>query len=284
MNTKTLVFGGSGFIGKNLIASSDLSSQEYISISRQNCDLLNIESINNYILNLPQFNYNIIILSTIPKLKILNLSDFRQNISMINNILNSIKNLSVNSIIYFSSVDVYGTRPSLPITEQTNLMPNDYYGASKIINEYSVLNYKLDIPKLILRLPGVYGSKNDKFSIIEKFASSIIKRDEIEVIGKGDQLRDYIYINDINEIIKMYYSYPVSGVFNFVTGNSVSIISIIEKISSILKIKPNIYYNTVKRETDNLIFDNKNILTVFESFKFSEINLGIKKYLKQKLL
>ncbi len=282
MTTKTLVFGGSGFIGKTIIANLKLLEQEYISINSHKCNLLNLEKTNNYISNLPKDEYNIIILSTIPKSKILNLVNFKQNISIVNNVLSSIRQLSVKSIIYFSSVDVYGENPKLPITEKTNLNPNDYYGMSKVISEYSVFNYKTETPKLILRLPGVYGSKNDKFSIIEKFSSSIIKGNEIIIEGDGNQLRDYVYIDDINKIISMFYYKPVNGIYNFVTGNSISVLAIIKIISSILKIEPNIAYMKKNNRYNDLIYNNAKFLNKFNGFEFINIKFGIEEYLKQK--
>ena len=61
-------------------------------INRKKCNLLNQRETSEYVSNLPNDKYNIIILSTMPKNKITNFEEFKSNILLINNILFSIKN------------------------------------------------------------------------------------------------------------------------------------------------------------------------------------------------
>ena len=200
---------------------------------------------------------------------------------MINNILFSIKKLSVNSILFFSSIDVYGKNPTLPVNEKTELFPDNYYAASKLINESSILNFKTDVPSVILRMPGIYGSPNDNVSIIGRFTEAIKNNHEIQINGTGAQLRDYIYIEDILKAIELISNNPKSGIFNFVTGYSISISSIINLISSSIGIKPQIIYNKKNSHNDDLIFDNNKFISSYDFFKFTDISNGIKNYLEK---
>ena len=118
----------------------------------------------------------------------------------------------------------------MPINEKTDLRPDNYYAASKLINESSILNFKTDVP-CDLRMPGIYGSPNDKISIIGRFIEAIKNNYEIQINGTGAQLRDYIYIGDILKAIELISNKPKSCIFNFVTGYSISISSIIDLIS-----------------------------------------------------
>ena len=97
---KTIIFGSSGFVGSFLDKNSKYFKNELILIDRKKCNLLNQKETNEYVSNLPKDKYNIIILSTIPKDKIINFEEFKSNIVLINNILFSIKKLSVNLILF----------------------------------------------------------------------------------------------------------------------------------------------------------------------------------------
>ena len=278
---KTIIFGSSGFVGSFLVENSEYFKNELVFIDRKKCNLLNQRETSEYVSNLPNDKYNIIILSTIPKNKITNFEEFKSNILLINNILFSIKKLSVNSILFFSSIDVYGKNPTLPINEKTELCPDNYYAASKLINESSILNFKTDVPSVILRMPGIYGSPNDNVSIIGRFTEAIKNNHEIQINGTGAQLRDYIYIEDILKAIELISNNPKSGIFNFVTGYSISISSIINLISSSIGIKPQIIYNKKNSHNDDLIFNNNKFISNYDFFKFTDISNGIKNYLEK---
>ena len=278
---KTIIFGSSGFVGSYLVKNYKNLKNKLILVDRRKCNLLNQKETFDYVSNLPKYRYNIIILSTIPKDKISTFEEFKNNIKLVNNILFSIKYLSVNSILFFSSIDVYGKNPTLPINEKTDLNPDNYYAASKLINESSILNFNIDVPSVILRMPGIYGSPNDNISIIGKFTSAIKNNSEIQINGTGDQLRDYIYIGDVLKAIDVINNKPKSGIFNFVTGHSTSISSIINLISSSISIKPRIIYNKKDAYNDDLVFDNNKFINSYSFLKFTDINNGIKNYLEK---
>ena len=133
----------------------------------------------------------------------------------------------------------------------------------------------------ILRLPGAYGP-NDQFqSIVGGFINSINRKEVITLTNQGRQLRDYVFVNDIGDIILELIKKPQEGIFNLSTGSSLELISIINLISKFLDKEPIIEESYEKSKEYNLRVSNKKIAKVFTNFSFTSIELGIKKYIQE---
>ena len=108
-------------------------------------------------------------------------------------------------ILFASSRMVLGKIETDLMTENTPTNPLSLYGIHKLTSEKYLLMYYKDfgIPYVVLRITNPYGIrqqiKHNKYSLIGWFIRQAMEGKTISIFGKGDQLRDYIYVADIIE-------------------------------------------------------------------------------------
>lgn len=106
-------------------------------------------------------------------------------------------------IIFSSSRMVYGKVDSPILTEDSPTNPLSLYGIHKLTSEKYLLMYFKDfgIPSTILRIANPFGPrqqiKHSKYSLIGWFIRQAMEDKEIKIFGEGNQLRDYIFVDDI---------------------------------------------------------------------------------------
>ena len=102
--------------------------------------------------------------------------------------------------------------------------------------------------------------------------------------SSGDQLRDFLYVDDFtNLVVKILKNKktPV-GIYNVGTGTPTSIRSVLEKIKSQIN-KGNINYGSIEMRNDETKILYPNIRKIKKIFKWSpktSLSLGIKKTIK----
>ncbi|QBZ97871.1 NAD-dependent epimerase/dehydratase family protein [Flavobacterium sangjuense] len=122
------------------------------------------------------------------------------------NILEACRQFSINHLIFASSSSVYGNSDDVPFSEnQKTDAPVSFYAATKKSNEvmahaYSDL-YKIKITGL--RFFTVYGpwGRPDMAPVL--FAKAGVNKKPIKIFNNGNQSRDFTYIDDIVEGIKI---------------------------------------------------------------------------------
>lgn len=123
-----------------------------------------------------------------------------------NNILKLAKDKKVRSVLYLSSLEVYGN------FEKDSLVSEDEYGYLNILNPRSsysqgkrlaetlCISYckEFDIDIKIARLTQTFGagiSKDDN-RVFAQFAKAAVKKENIILHTKGDTIRNYCYLTD----------------------------------------------------------------------------------------
>lgn len=277
ISNKITVLGSTGFIGRNIIDALILDgSYDVIGLSSKDIDLCNEESTTA---KLPQFikSSTVIIASAISLDRGDSIHGMIQNIQMYSNVASALKDTNPAHLIYLSSVEVYGrTGLDLPLNEFSQVKPSSFYGISKLAGEYIFRKVSVDnmVPYTILRLPRVYGS-DDKHSVVSKFIMSALMDKIINVNSDGSQLRDFVYIKDVAELVKRIVQMRITGKYNLVTGRSRSINEILSIIKMICNPSLKIIYH--RESTDyNLIFDKPAILKIISDFSFTDFERAIK--------
>lgn len=122
------------------------------------------------------------------------------------NILEACRQFNINHLVFASSSSVYGNSEEVPFSEnQKTDAPVSFYAATKKSNEvmahaYSDL-YKIKITGL--RFFTVYGpwGRPDMAPVL--FAKAGVAKKPIKIFNNGNQSRDFTYIDDIVEGIKI---------------------------------------------------------------------------------
>jgi nucleoside-diphosphate-sugar epimerase len=278
-----VVFGKHSNIGSAIVKSFSAQGMKLLSFGSQDCDFLNGRQCLKFFKNLSLGPCTIIFLSVISKWLRNNYEAFLENIALVNNFIEAQSHINVKQIIYFSSVDVYGASPALPISEGTTIEPDSWFGLVKYCCEWELKHSPLiKCPLTVLRIPGAYGNPHNDRSAISKFIRDIKNKGRIEISGSGEILRDYIHTQDIADMIKLLMQKQYDGTLNLATGKSNSLLEIIEIIRRIIPDKFAVIHKVSdpQREFD-LSFNVSKLRLLFPKFKFTNLENGIRAYLDE---
>lgn len=128
------------------------------------------------------------------------------NINGTLNILETMKKFDVKNLIFASSSSVYGNNEKVPFTESDIVdYPISPYAATKKSGELLCHTYHhlYDFKINCLRFFTVYGPRQRPDLAIHKFSKMILSDETIPMFGDGTTKRDYTYIDDIIQGIKL---------------------------------------------------------------------------------
>jgi nucleoside-diphosphate-sugar epimerase len=273
MSTKVIIVGKNSYIGIHLINYLRVFNWEVVALSSNDCNFLNLSEVNALFSTLINQSVVIIFLAVIKKDHTNDYQTFIENTSLVNNLTKANSKNVVKSIIYLSSVDVYGSRPILPIIEETTVDPDSWYAMGKFACECILsIAGSTNCPTSILRIPGVFGKSLDSNSVVGRMISNARLNGYIHINGNGTVQRDYVYIDDLCALIELLIEKKYHGVLNVATGKSQTILDIANRvrIAFSLDSKAIIHLAGDARNFD-LAFDNSRLISVFSEFRFKEL-------------
>ncbi len=143
-------------------------------------------------------------------------------------------------VVYASSSSVYGEVKKIPISEDFKKNPLNPYAKTKLEDELLAIKYsKLGAKIIGLRYFNVFGKgqTGSYAGVITKFIDKVIKKESPEIFGKGNQIRDFVSVEDV---VQANYLAMISnvnfGFFNIGTGKTYSILEIAEMIIDVASI------------------------------------------------
>ncbi len=164
----------------------------------------------------------------------------------VNNIVNSVKLLEamrragVGKIIFSSSATVYGVPKRLPLREDDPVgMQANPYGATKVSVEtfLGVYHQLYGFDCVALRYFNPYGPNelcDPETHAVPSIVRAMLERRPIPVYWKGEQVRDYIYVEDLARAHTQPLDVTGFEVFNVGSENSTKVIDIIATCERIL--------------------------------------------------
>lgn len=165
---------------------------------------------------------------------------------------------NLRKVIYLSTVDVYDKNDT--ITEFSNIGPVSLYGYSKLYSEQLITTWAKAENKIcqILRVGHVYGPGEEAYQkIIPATMKKIIKKGNVQIWGTGNEMRSFIYIDDVVEAILNSLKLDTAiGPVNLVGTQSVTIKELVNKIIRISGKEVKIETVPVNTMGRNLVFDN----------------------------
>lgn len=218
--SRVILIGGSGFIGIAI-------EQELL---KMQVTVLNIGS---RLINLIDANAELQLRATLKKTDSVVMlaaltpdrgrdsETFLKNIQMLDVVLRVVSDINPAHFVYFSSDAVYGSQEVL-VNEESSLNPADLYGAMHLTREL-MLSKIFHVPTMILRPTMVYG-KGDTHNAYgpNRFLRTARDNNEIVLFGNGEELRDYIAVEDVATITGLILQKKLNGVLNLATGYSLS--------------------------------------------------------------
>ncbi|MDP3758721.1 MAG: UDP-glucose 4-epimerase GalE [Candidatus Daviesbacteria bacterium] len=151
-------------------------------------------------------------------------------------LLEAMKNKGVKKMIFSSSACVYGKPEKLPITEEDPLGEQENpYGITKItMEEFCKLYHTLhQFDVTILRYFNPYGPgelHQPETHAIPNFVKAVLSKQPIPLFWKGEQIRDFIFIDDLAQAHVL--TLPLTGlhIYNVGTEKGVKVADVVKKI------------------------------------------------------
>ncbi|MDE2654684.1 MAG: NAD-dependent epimerase/dehydratase family protein [Gemmatimonadota bacterium] len=130
-------------------------------------------------------------------------ADARVNIAGLLNVLEASRESGTRRFVFVSSGGVvYGEPETYPTPENAPKQPVSPYGVSKLSGE-CYLNYYREVHGLdyvALRYGNVYGPRQDphgEAGVVAIFCNRLIEGKPLTIYGDGEQVRDYVYVEDV---------------------------------------------------------------------------------------
>lgn len=225
-----LVIGGNGFIGQHLLKKlSKIKENKITNIYRNNLDVLleNIEHIRLNRKDIPQlqrFFKNKIFDVTI------DLAAFtRKDVQEIQ------LNLETQLYVFLSSSAIYGNVDSMEILEDTSpiLHSEHKYALNKWMAEREIEKNKT--PSIILRPAIVYGPYDSNIERGKYFISQM-KKKQIVIPGKVNVYNNYVYVDDLVDLIMKCLTIRKGKIILNVGGESFNWLEYVTTISKIMNL------------------------------------------------
>ena len=184
-------------------------------------------------------------------------------------------------IIFFSSASVYGEDVvhSNKIDENTSVVNRSYYGMGKYMSELLLARVceEVKIELVILRPPLIYGDGDLSFGYGPTgFLRKALDGTDITMWGDGTELREFIYINDVVDIVKILINSDFNGVLNLVSGISYNYLDITRIIRDTLNLDIKVSSQTRSKEKVDHVFSNEKISDATHDFCFTSLEFGIR--------
>ena len=120
-------------------------------------------------------------------------------------LLESARQIGVDRFIQVSTDEVYGSVPEGSASESATLNPSSPYSASKAGSDLLALSYThtFDLPVVVTRCTNNYGPYQFPEKLIPLFVTRLIEGETVPVYGDGRNERDWLYVTDHCEAIRL---------------------------------------------------------------------------------
>jgi dTDP-glucose 4,6-dehydratase len=171
----------------------------------------------------------------------------------------SLKLKQLKKFVHISTDEVYGSlelNDENSFTENTPYKPNSPYSASKACSDHWVraFNVTYGLPTVITNCSNNYGPAQNKEKLIPKIINNALNDIEIPIYGTGDNIRDWLYVDDhckaINLVMK---KGRIGETYNIGGGTEGSNLNLAKTILDVMG-KP---HNLISFVTDRLGHDKR---------------------------
>ena len=171
-------------------------------------------------------------------------------------LLDALRNSEVEFFLHLSTDEVYGSRDEGFFTEEDPLCPSSPYAASKAGADRLAYAYHqtYSLPVIILRPSNNFGPYQYPEKFIPLFVTNALEGISLPLYGKGENVRDWLYVEDHCRAIDLVMQKGKLGeTYNVGANTEVENIAIAEKIVELLE-KPK---SLIKQVPDRLGHDRR---------------------------
>lgn len=189
----------------------------------------------------------------------------------------------VKNIIYMSSGGaIYGDYLQKVHGEEDAVYPKSSYGIVKLAIEKYLLSYSelYGFNTLILRLSNPYGRYhyNDHQGIINIAIRKALKKKKLQIWGSGEGVKDYIFIDDVCDLIfRLIENGVTTNVLNIASGSSHSVNEIAATIKTLLPEFEWEHVDAAKLDVESFELDVTKLRKTLGGYRFTSFEEGVRK-------
>jgi UDP-glucose 4-epimerase len=255
---KTLVTGGAGFIGSNLVDAlvargDDVAVIDDISTGRREnldqaiskgaelieLDVRDAQAVSAAVERTgPEVIFHLAAQIDVRKSVADPANDSRTNVEGTINVLAAAQDHGVRRVVNTSTGGaIYGEGQIIPAPEDHPVAPESPYGLSKFCAEnYCALFNRLHgLSTISLRYGNVYGPRQDPLGeagVIAIFCGKLLEGGRPMIFGDGKQTRDYVYVGDVVDVNLRAAETDATGSYNVGRGVQTSVLDIVEALAA----------------------------------------------------
>lgn len=263
---RTLIFGGAGFVGVNLVDSllrqgnagilvfdnfsmGDNLSRAGMTVEVVKGDMTSLEDVSKVVEYFrPERIFHLAANSDISASAKDPSLDIRNTFLSTVTLAAALRHTKVKELVFSSSSAVFG-EVSEPITENTPAQPVSAYGWMKLSSELVLRDLLMagHIEKyLCIRFPNVTGQWQTH-GVVRDLVKKLLSRPEyLEVLGDGSQLKPYSYVSDLVEAILSLSAVELVGelTVNIGPADQITVSQIVEELLEISGLAPEVKFAT----------------------------------------
>lgn len=217
----SLVTGGAGFIGSNLVdflvsknhkvivldnfstgRRSNLKKHKRSDVKIINVDISTNKNLQKYFRNVKYVFHLAGLADIVPSVKD-PVSYFNSNVLGTLNVLESSRKSNIKKFVYAASASCYGLPKKFPVCEEDKINPMYPYAFTKWQAEEMVMHwakiYKL--PAISFRFFNAYGPRSRTTgaygAVFGVFLAQKLAKKPLTIVGNGKQTRDFIHVKDL---------------------------------------------------------------------------------------
>ena len=246
--SRSVVTGGAGFIGSNLVdhlvrighkvivldnfvsgKKANLTHHKKKDVKIIRIDISKSKNLDKYFKRVDYVFHLAGLAEIIPSIKNPK-KYFNTNVLGTLKVVESARRAGVKKLIYAASSSCYGSPKNFPTSEKEKIDIKHPYGLTKFLGEQLVLKYatNFNMPNISFRFFNVYGPRlnmSGQYSaVFGNFLRQKRTNKPLTIVGDGKQTRDFIHVDDLtNAFIKVAKSSLVNKIYNLGSGKEISI-------------------------------------------------------------
>jgi len=164
----------------------------------------------------------------------------QDNIVATQRLLEALREVAVERLVFASSSSVYGDAEMFPTKETALPRPVSPYGMTKLAAEHLTFVYlrNFGIPTTSLRYFTVYGPRQRPDMAFVRFMDALVKGHEIEIYGDGEQTREFTFVSDaVDGTVKAASADVVGQIVNLGGGSRVTVNRVLATLEDISRLQ-----------------------------------------------